>query len=120
MSDHTGAGRRANRAHWDEAAPLHAASDLYDLDGFRAGRDDIRPFELDEIGAVDGRDLLHLQCHLGTDTLSWARHGARVAGLDFSERSLVVARELAAALGIEAEFRCADVYDAVGAMDGRT
>lgn len=113
-------GRLVNRAHWDEAAPLHARSALYDLDGFRAGRDDIRPFELDEIGTVEGRELLHLQCHLGTDTLSWARHGARVAGLDFSERSLAVARDLAAALRIDAEFRCADVYDAVDAFDGRT
>ena len=109
-----------NRAHWDEAAPLHAHERLYDLDGFRAGRNDIRPFELDEIGAVDGRELLHLQCHLGTDTLSWAQHGARVSGLDFSERSLVVARELAAELGIDAEFWNADVYDAVGAVGGRT
>jgi len=109
-----------NQAHWDEAAPLHAASELYDLDGFRAGRHDIRPFELDEIGAVDGRELLHLQCHLGTDTLSWAHHGAQASGLDFSERSLAVARELAAELGIDAEFWNADVYDAVGAVGGRT
>jgi SAM-dependent methyltransferase len=114
------AGRLVNRAFWDEAAPLHAASALYDLDGFRAGRDDIRPFELEEIGAVEGRELLHLQCHLGTDTLSWARHGARVSGLDFSEESLAVARELAAGLGIDAGFWCADVYDAVDAVGGRT
>jgi len=120
VTDNEARGRSANRAFWDEAAPLHARSALYDLDGFRAGRDDIRPFELDEIGSVDGRDLLHLQCHIGTDTLSWARHGARVSGLDFSARSLDVARALAADCGIGAEFRCADVYDAVAAVGGRT
>jgi len=66
---------------WDEAAPLHASSELYDLDGFRAGRNDIRPFEIDELGPISGLELLHLQCDLGTDTLSWARLGARVVGL---------------------------------------
>lgn len=110
---------RSNRDLWDESAPLHAESELYDLAGFRRGRDDIRPFELDELGDVTGLDLVHLQCHLGTDTLSWARHGARVVGLDFSSRSIEIARELAAACALPAEFVCADVYDAVAALSGR-
>lgn len=109
----------ANQAHWDEAARLHADSGFYDLAGFRAGRDDIRPFELEELGPVEGRELLHLQCHLGTDTLSWARHGARVAGLDFSPHAIRVARELAADCGLEADFWCADVYDAERAVGAR-
>jgi 2-polyprenyl-3-methyl-5-hydroxy-6-metoxy-1,4-benzoquinol methylase len=113
-------GIAANRARWDEAAPLHAESMMYDLSGFRAGADRIRPFEHTEIGPVAGRDLLHLQCHLGTDTLSWARHGARVSGLDFSAKSIDIARALAADCGIDAEFWCADVYDAVDAVGGRT
>ena len=112
-------GRLANLARWDEAAPLHARSALYDLEGFRAGRDDIRPFEHDELGAVEGRELLHLQCHLGTDTLSWARHGARVSGLDFSPNAIEVAKTLASDCGIDATFWCADVYDAVNAVGGR-
>jgi SAM-dependent methyltransferase len=114
------AGRAANRARWDEAAPLHAASVLYDLDGFQAGRDDIRPFELVELGPVDDLDMVHLQCHLGTDTLSWARHGARVVGLDFSQAALDIAAGLAERCGLDAEFVCADVYDALDALDGRT
>jgi SAM-dependent methyltransferase len=113
-------GRLANLARWDEAAPLHAQSVLYDLNGFRAGRDDIRPFEHDELGPVADRELLHLQCHLGTDTLSWARHGARVSGLDFSPNAIQIARNLAAECSIDAEFWCADVYDAVDAVNGRT
>jgi 2-polyprenyl-3-methyl-5-hydroxy-6-metoxy-1,4-benzoquinol methylase len=119
MSDEHAEGRLANRAWWDEAAPLHARSALYDLDGFRAGRNDLRPFELAELGPVAGRDLLHLQCHIGTDTLSWARHGARVVGLDFSGASLEVARDLANDCRIDAEFVCSDVYDAVDALGGR-
>jgi 2-polyprenyl-3-methyl-5-hydroxy-6-metoxy-1,4-benzoquinol methylase len=113
------AGLRANRARWDEAAPIHAQSELYDLAGFRAGRDDIRPFELQEIGVVQGRELLHLQCHLGTDTLSWARHGARVAGLDFSRNAIEIATALAAECEVDARFWCSDVYDAVAAVEGR-
>jgi SAM-dependent methyltransferase len=112
-------GRAANLLRWDESVPLHEASDLYDLAGFREGRDDIRPFELAELGDVQGSDLLHLQCHLGTDTLSWARHGARVVGLDFSPAAIAAATRLAADCGLEAEFVCADVYDARDALHRR-
>ncbi|MEV0172683.1 class I SAM-dependent methyltransferase [Streptomyces sp. NPDC050803] len=110
----------ANRAHWDERVPLHASGDYYDLDGFRAGADPLRDFELAEIGDVTGRSLLHLQCHLGLDTLSWARRGAaRVVGLDFSEPAVDTARGLAADLGLgqdRAAFVAADVYDAAEAV----
>lgn len=119
MDDRGGTGRAANLARWDEAAPLHAASPLYDLEGFRAGRDDIRPFEVAELGPVVDLDLVHLQCHLGTDTLSWARHGARVVGLDFSPRAIGIARALATECGLAAEFVCADVYDAPGVLGQR-
>lgn len=109
----------ANLARWDEATPFHAAGSFYDLDGFRSGRQDVRPFDLEELGAVAGLDLVHLQCHLGTDTLSWARHGARVVGLDFSARAVAAARDLARDCGLDAEFVCANVYDAAAALDGR-
>ncbi|MEV5436663.1 class I SAM-dependent methyltransferase [Streptomyces sp. NPDC052682] len=112
--------REANRAHWDERAEVHATSAYYDLDGFRAGADPLRAFELAEVGDVTGRTLLHLQCHIGLDTLSWARHGAsRVVGLDFSPRAVETARGLAADLGLgpeRAAFVTADVYDAAEAV----
>lgn len=112
-----------NRAWWDERVPSHAKSAFYDLKGFRKGRDDLRPFEAAELG-VDpaGLDLVHLQCHLGTDTLSWARRGARVVGLDFSEPAIESARALAkdVALDVRAEFVHANVFDAVEALEGRT
>jgi len=60
------AARAANRARWDESAPLHAASALYDLEGVRAGADHLRPYEPRELGPVAGLDLVHLQCHIGT------------------------------------------------------
>lgn len=112
--------QQANRAWWDEAAPLHTTGGFYDLKGFLAGRDDIRPFEPAELGSVDGLTLCHLQCHIGTDTLSWARRGARVTGLDFSGPAIEAARHLAVDAGLEADFVCADVYDARAALGGRT
>jgi SAM-dependent methyltransferase len=104
---------------WDERVPLHAASALYDQAGFRAGRDEIRGFEAAEVGDVTGKRLVHLQCHMGQDTLSWARRGAaKVVGLDFSKPAIDVARDLAADVGLadRAEFVVADVYEAAAAL----
>ncbi|WP_030160015.1 bifunctional 2-polyprenyl-6-hydroxyphenol methylase/3-demethylubiquinol 3-O-methyltransferase UbiG [Glycomyces sp. NRRL B-16210] len=110
----------ANRAMWDERVPIHAASEFYDQAGFRAGADRLNAFEVAEVGDVTGKRLVHLQCHMGQDTLSWARRGtSRVVGLDFSEPAVEVARGLAADLGFtaaEAEFVAADVYDAKAAL----
>jgi 2-polyprenyl-3-methyl-5-hydroxy-6-metoxy-1,4-benzoquinol methylase len=111
--------RALNRANWDERVPVHLASDGYDLPRFRAGHDSLRPFETAEAGDVTGKRLVHLQCHLGIDTLSWARHGALVSGLDFSGPAVEVARSLAAELGAAATFVVSDVYDAVAALGGQ-
>jgi SAM-dependent methyltransferase len=113
------AWRELNQANWDDRVPVHLASEFYDLDGFRAGASSLRPFESAEIGDVTGRRLVHLQCHVGLDTLSWARNGALVTGLDFSEPAIEAARSLAADLAIDASFVAADVYDAVAALGGR-
>ncbi|MEU6857435.1 class I SAM-dependent methyltransferase [Glycomyces sp. NPDC046736] len=116
------AWREANRAMWDERVPIHAASRFYDQDGFRAGGGDVNAFEAEEVGDVTGKSLVHLQCHMGQDTLSWARRGAsRVVGLDFSEPAVEVARGLAEEIGFgpeRASFVVADVYDAREALDG--
>ncbi|MET9297432.1 class I SAM-dependent methyltransferase [Streptomyces sp. NPDC003077] len=112
--------REANRALWDERVPIHLASDYYAQDDFLRRRDVLRDFETAEVGDVTGKSLLHLQCHFGQDTLSWAHRGAaRVVGLDFSAPAIEAARKLAASLGYgpeRAQFVAADVYDAVEAV----
>ncbi|MER7706726.1 methyltransferase [Kitasatospora sp. NPDC097605] len=110
----------ANRANWDGRVPVHVASDFYDVPGFVEGKESLRDFELAEVGEVSGKSLLHLQCHFGQDTLSWARHGATVTGLDFSRPAVETATELAGRIGMDsARFVVSDVYEAVAALDGQ-
>jgi SAM-dependent methyltransferase len=108
-----------NRALWDHWAPINIASDFYDLDGFRRGGVRLKDFELEEIGDVTGLDLLHLQCHFGMDTLSWARLGAHVTGADFSRPAVEQARALAMEIGYpEARFVESDLYALPQVLDG--
>ncbi|MCF6470662.1 class I SAM-dependent methyltransferase [Nonomuraea sp. MG754425] len=109
---------RINQANWNARVPIHVASDFYDVAGFQAGRCSLRAFELEEVGDVAGRSLAHLQCHFGLDTLSWARLGAEVTGLDFSGAAVEQAGAIAADCGIPARFVAADVYDAPEALGG--
>lgn len=119
MSDQS-SWRELNRAMWDVKTPLHLVSPGYDVAGFKAGRSSLRPHEIADLGDVRGKDLIHLQCHFGLDTLSWARLGAKVTGLDFSEAAVQAAMELARAADIDARFVTSDVYDAPSAVAGRT
>lgn len=111
-----------NRASWDERVPVHVASAFYDVEGWLAEGRGPRPGDAAALGDVSGLDLVHLQCHFGLDTLAWARVGARVTGLDFSELGIEQARVLAQRAGLDerATFVCANVYDAVDALDHET
>jgi SAM-dependent methyltransferase len=101
----------ANQRLWDAWTAVHAAGEFYDLAGFREGGIRIRPYEIAALGDVTGKSLLHLQCHFGLDTLSWARLGAIVTGVDFSPATIRLARELAADIGItDARFIESNVY----------
>ena len=82
----------AIQRNWNERVPVHAASDNYDLDGFKGGKSGLKSVELDELADVAGKSMLHLQCHFGLDTMSWARLGAKVTGVDFSEEAIALAR----------------------------
>jgi SAM-dependent methyltransferase len=108
-----------NRRHWDEATTIHTRNNSYGLEDFKAGLCRLHRVEVEEVGDVRGKELLHLQCHFGLDTLSWARRGARVTGVDFSERAVATARELAREVGLERQSRfvCSDLYALRGALD---
>jgi SAM-dependent methyltransferase len=101
----------SNRRLWNDWTSIHEQSAHYDLAGFKAGKSSLTPVDVDEVGPVAGKSLLHLQCHFGKDTLSWARLGATVTGADFSDRAVALARALSADLGIPATFVCANLYD---------
>lgn len=95
----------ANRKVWDAWTLEHEKSAFYDVDGFKQGKDRLRSIELNELGPhVTGKSLLHLQCHFGLDTLAWARRGAIVTGVDFSEQSIALAQALSRELNIPATF----------------
>jgi SAM-dependent methyltransferase len=104
-----------NRANWEERAALHPQTAFYDVPGFLDGDSTLRDVERRELGDAvgDGTRLCHLMCHIGLDTLSWAREGASVVGVDFSETAVHAARDIAADAGLadRARFVQADVTD---------
>jgi len=109
----------ANRQLWDAWTAVHAQGEFYDLASFRKGGVRLRHEEIAAVGDVKGRTLLHLQCHFGIDTLSWARLGARVTGVDFSPAGIRLAREIAADIGIDdARFVESNVYELPDRLDG--
>jgi SAM-dependent methyltransferase len=110
--------RAANRAHWDELAALHLGPRGYDLTQLRAGSGRLNAIEEAELPPVEGRRVLHLQCHFGADTLTLAQRGATVVGLDFSAPAIAAARSLAGELGLaeRARFIAADIYQAAEAI----
>ncbi|GAB4308592.1 MAG: hypothetical protein Kow0097_09250 [Candidatus Bipolaricaulota bacterium] len=99
-----------NRRRWDEVARVHVGA-YREVELLRTGQEVLDEIELREVGDVLGKRLLHLQGHIGTDTLAWARHGAIVTGVDFSEESIKSAEALRDELGLEARFIRSNVYD---------
>ena len=105
-----------NRANWNERTHVHAASDFYDVAGFKAGRMTLNRFERAGVGDVLGKSLLHL--HFGLDTLSWARLGAKATGIDLSDDAIRLARKLNDEVGLDARFIRSDIYDLPQVLDG--
>ena len=113
MSDET----RANQKGWDELAHTHYKT--YHIDRLLRGEPLLNDLIRSEVGDVQGKSLIHLLCHIGTDTLSWALLGAQVTGVDISPVSLKYARELAQKMGIRAEFIESDIMEAADAVKSR-
>jgi 2-polyprenyl-3-methyl-5-hydroxy-6-metoxy-1,4-benzoquinol methylase len=103
----------ANKRKWDKATPFHVASDFYDVPAFLNGKSSLNNIELELLGNFTGKDILHLQCHFGQDTLSLARMGANTTGIDLSDAAIYQAQTFATQMGLEdkATFVCSNVYD---------
>ena len=113
--------RAINLANWDERAPAHAASPGYSVERMVADPEflsHVVRFDVPRLGDISGLRGVHLQCHIGTDTVSLARLGARMTGLDFSPAALTEARLLAERTGADVDFVQSDLYDAVSSLGG--
>lgn len=101
----------ANKSLWNQRTVVHKDSSFYNLEGFKNGDTVLTPIELNEVGDVKGKKMLHLQCHFGMDSLNWARLGADVTGVDLSDEAIKEAKLLNDELGLNAKFICCNVYD---------
>lgn len=102
---------KINKASWNSKTDTHIESDFYNMKAFLDGETSLNSIELDLLGDIKGQSILHLQCHFGQDTLSLGRLGARVTGVDLSDKAIERARELSLKTKIEANFICCDLYD---------
>ena len=103
-----------NRQTWNNKTSWHLASGFYDVQGFLEGKNSLNSIELELLGEVKAKSILHLQCHFGQDTISLARLGAKVTGMDLADKAIAAAQDLAIKANAEVKFLCCDVYDLPG------
>lgn len=106
-----------NKKSWNSRLDAHLTSDFYDMPNFMSGKSSLNDIELELLGNVEGKSILHLQCHFGQDTISLSRMGANTVGVDLSDKSIAEAKELAAQTGTTARFVCSDVYSLPQVLD---
>ena len=107
----------SNKSLWNKRTSINTQSEFYGLEEFKKGKTSLNFVELEALGDVKEKSLLHLQCHFGMDTLSWARFGAKATGVDFSDEAIKLAKELNTELNLDAEFICSNVYDLKEKLD---
>ncbi|MBY9000820.1 MAG: class I SAM-dependent methyltransferase [Candidatus Heimdallarchaeota archaeon] len=106
-----------NLKHWNELVDVHTDKNRYNLDDFMKNPNSLHSVELDALGDVQDKTLLHLQCHFGMDSLSWAKLGAKVTAMDFSDKGIEFATFLSEKLMIPARFICSNIYDLPDVLD---
>ncbi len=106
-----------NKKTWNEKTDFHVDSEFYANDDFLKGKSSLNEIELKLIGEIKGTTILHLQCHFGQDTLSFARMGAKATGVDLSDKAIAKAKEFNAQLNLDAKFICCDIYDLPNHLD---
>jgi len=100
-----------NKSLWNGKTEIHVKSEFYDVESFKKGKTSLNFIELEALGDVKGKSILHLQCHFGQDTLSWARLGAKATGVDISDKGIEYAESLNNELNLDARFICSNVYE---------
>lgn len=100
-----------NRKSWNNRVDAHLLSEFYDLPSFKNGVNSLNEIELKLLGDLEGKSVLHLQCHFGQDTISLSRLGAKALGVDLSDMAIEKGKELALELGVDTAFVCSDIYD---------
>jgi len=100
-----------NKQSWNNRVATHLISDFYNMEGFLNGETSLNPIELDILGDIRGKNILHLQCHFGQDSLSLSRLGASVTGVDLSDKAIEEGEKLAQKLGTDTQFICCDIYE---------
>ena len=101
---------KINRKLWNDKTKIHYNSDFYDVKSFIKGNDSLNPIEIELLGEISGKSVLHMQCHFGMDSISLARRGAIVTGIDFSDESIIQAKDLNEKAGSFVNFIQSDVY----------
>ncbi|HKK38655.1 MAG TPA: class I SAM-dependent methyltransferase, partial [Cryomorphaceae bacterium] len=109
--------QQINRQSWNDRVDSHLKSEFYDVEGFLKGQASLKEIELPLLGDVNGKSILHLQCHFGQDTLSLQRMGANCVGVDLSDKAIEAAQNLNEELGLNARFVACDVYEAPKHID---
>lgn len=106
-----------NKHSWNNRTEIHLNSDFYNLKGFLKGETSLNPIELEILGDIKGKSILHLQCHFGQDTISLSRLGAEVTGIDLSDKAIESAQKIAKDTNANTEFICCDLYDLENHLD---
>ncbi len=101
-----------NKNAWNQKTEIHIGSDFYDMPSFISGKNVLPDLDIEMLGNINGKDILHLQCHFGQDTISMSRMGANVTGVDLSDKAIETARKLATQCYTNTKFVCCDVYSA--------
>ena len=102
---------QVNRDSWNQRTEAHINSSFYDMPKFKQGQSSLNSIELELLGNIEGKSVLHLQCHFGQDSISLSRMGANVMGIDLSDKAIEQARILAKELNVDTEFICCNIYD---------
>lgn len=109
--------KEINRKSWNQRTDIHIGSDFYNNDSFIKGRNSLNSIEIDLLGDIKEKSILHLQCHFGQDTISLNRLGAKSTGVDLSDKSIERAKELASTAKSDSTFICSDIYELPNKLD---